>query len=386
MDQLNQEFFFEILEKFEAGKATPEEVRFLDAYYQSFGLKENLSSKLNDEQKQLLKNEIYNELIKETVEFNQPRIVRISGRQLLSRIAVAASVIFLICAIFFYYNYKPAANKRQFVLNDIRPGDNKAILTLANGEQIVLTDAGNGKIAKENNTIINKTADGELIYINKGTKSLAYNTVSTPRGGQYTLTLSDGTKVFLNAASSLKYPVAFTDKERRVELTGEAYFEVARNAAKPFKVTSGDQVVEVLGTHFNINGYSDEPIIKTTLIEGSVRIYAGKQALMLAAGQQSLTISDGRGNLKILLNKDADIASDIAWRNGLFQFNNASIREVMKDAARWYDVDVTYENDLPAVKVTGQISRKVNLSGLLELMEFAGARIKIEGRHVTILK
>lgn len=315
--------------------------------------------------------------------------VKILPSRLFIRTAAAVFVLFAIALGGYFLLKEPDATplivKKES--NDIAPGGNKAILTLSNGQQIVLTDARNGNIATEHLTAINKTEDGQLVYQNKGEQQvIAYNTISTPRGGQYSITLSDGTKVFLNAASSLKYPVTFSGSQRQVALTGEAYFEVAHNQAKPFKVSSGNQIVEVLGTHFNINSYSDTPIIKTTLIKGSVKVSAGKQTLLLKPGQQSQTIADAAEDFKLILNKNADVSSEIAWKNGLFQFNGASIREVMQSAARWYDLDVIYEGELPAIEITGQISRKVNLSGLLELMKFAGADIKTEGRKVTISK
>lgn len=315
--------------------------------------------------------------------------VKILPSRLFIRTAAAVFVLFAIALGGYFLLKEPDATplivKKES--NDIAPGGNKAILTLSNGQQIVLTDARNGNIATEHLTAINKTEDGQLVYQNKGEQQvIAYNTISTPRGGQYSITLSDGTKVFLNAASSLKYPVTFSGSQRQVALTGEAYFEVAHNQAKPFKVSSGNQIVEVLGTHFNINSYSDTPIIKTTLIKGSVKVSAGKQTLLLKPGQQSQTIAGAAEDFKLILNKNADVSSEIAWKNGLFQFNGASIREVMQSAARWYDLDVIYEGELPAIEITGQISRKVNLSGLLELMKFAGADIKTEGRKVTISK
>jgi transmembrane sensor len=368
-----------LLDKYQAGACTPEERALVEYWFHNLGTDED--HRLSDDELEITHNDMWNQV--------QPPVKMTSAKFYIR--AVAA--IFVLCVLAFsgYFALKqPAINPpviTKKVSHDIAPGGNKAILTLANGEQIVLTDAKNGNIATENSTLISKTADGQVVYKNKGDNAaLAYNTVSTPRGGQYSLTLSDGTKVFLNAESSLKYPVTFTGDDRRVELTGEAYFEVAHNAAKPFKVSSGNQVVEVLGTHFNINSYTDESVIKTTLIEGSVKVSAGKQALLLKPGQQSQTIAGTAGEINIILRKNADIASEIAWKNGLFQFNNASITEVMQDAARWYDVDVVYEDHLIDVKITGQISRKVNLSGLLELMKFAGAKIKTEDRKVTISK
>lgn len=367
-----------LLDKYQSGNCSPEEKALVEYWFHH--LNADKDHNLSDAELETAHEDMWH-LVKPPAKITPMRLIY-------RRMAVAAFILFVLSVSGYFLLKKPGLTYRVAKIenHDVAPGGNKAVLTLANGEQIVLTDAGKGNIATENNTAINKTAEGKLVYINNGTKSLVYNTISTPRGGQYSLTLSDGTRVFLNAASSLKYPVAFTGKERMVELTGEAYFEVAGDAAKPFKVTTGNQVVEVLGTHFNINSYSDEAMIRTTLVEGSVRVSVGKQTLLLKPGEQSQAIPGAGGELKILLKTDADISGDIAWRNDLFQFKNASIREVMKDAARWYDVDVIYEGDLPASKINGQMSRKVNLSGLLELMEFAGAKVKIEGRRVTISK
>lgn len=368
-----------LLEKYRLGACSPEEKALVEYWFHHLHTDE--THHFSDAELEQVHEDMWHQI--------RPPARIMPVRTVYKRVAVAVFALFMLSVSGYFLLKKPEVTQpmAKNVGHDISPGGNKAILTLANGGQIVLTDAKKGNIATEDQMLINKTADGQVIYINKGANtSSGYNTVSTPRGGQYSLTLSDGTKISLNAASSIKYPVAFTGADRSVELTGEAFFEVADNAAKPFKVISEGQIVEVLGTHFNINSYLDGQGIKTTLVTGSIRVSADTHTLLLSPGQQAQTALDAAGARKLLLNKNTDIQAAIAWKNDLFQFKNASIPEVMKDAVRWYDVEVIYEDDLPDIRVTGQISRKVNLSGLLELMKFAGAGVKLEGRTITISK
>jgi len=268
--------------------------------------------------------------------------------------------------------------------NDLAPGGNKAILTLSTGKQIVLTGARNGKLAQQGDADITKTADGQIVY-GKGDESAAaevsYNTTSTPRGGQFQVVLADGTKVWLNAASSITYPTVFTGTDREVEITGEVYFEVAHNAAKPFRVKSNGQIVEVLGTHFNINAYKDEPVITTTLFEGSVKINKGTASALLKPGQQSL-VTENNHAIKITDNVDLDQA--LAWKNGKFYFTNTDIEEVMRQVARWYDVDIEYEGKVPNIRLSGSCYRNLTASKALAILEYTGINFKIEGRKIIV--
>lgn len=306
------------------------------------------------------------------------------------RFAAAALVLFFLTFGTYFLLHKKSHQQQiaKEELHDIKPGSNKAILTLANGQQIVLNDAKKGVIANEDNISIHKTTDGKLSYTNNDEtdkyKEPLYNMITTPRGGQYALILSDGTKVMLNAASSLKYPASFSGNERKVELTGEAYFEVAHNASKPFKVVTQGQTVEVLGTHFDINSYADDASVNTTLLEGSVKVTSQAQQAMLKPGQQSrVNLNSSGQNIKVI--DGVDLEEAVAWKNGLFEFKNASIQQVMFNAARWYDLNVIYENQAPDMKISGKISRNVNLSGLISLLKFGGLRFKIEGKNVTII-
>ncbi|SDD82785.1 FecR family protein [Mucilaginibacter pineti] len=288
------------------------------------------------------------------------------------------------------------ANRQQQQLNknnvarvshthDVLPGGNKAVLTLANGKTITLNSAQNGVLAQQGGASVYKTRNGQLVYgggqNDAQEQATAMNKVSTPRGGQYQLVLSDGSKVWLNAASSLSFPAVFMGKTRDVEITGEAYFEVAKNPNKPFRVKTNNTTVEVLGTHFNINAYTDEESIKTTLLEGSVKISNSKYASVLKPGQQaSLTQT---GQIKVIDDPEAEYA--IAWKNGVFEFKDAGIETIMRQAARWYDVDVSYQGTIPTREFNGSISRNVKASELMGMLKYAGVNFKIEDKHITVI-
>ncbi|HQW45168.1 MAG TPA: FecR domain-containing protein, partial [Chitinophagaceae bacterium] len=267
--------------------------------------------------------------------------------------------------------------------NDVAPGGNKAILTLADGSTIILDNAANGSLTEQGNTKVIKLDDGQLAYntLNEKPTEIVYNTISTPRGGQYQLTLADGTKVWLNAASTLRFPATFSGNERKVELTGEGYFEVAKNAAMPFKVSVNNMTVEVLGTHFNINSYSDEASIKTTLLEGAVKVTNGDAVQMLSPSNQAQLTADG----EIRLNRNVDIEDVVAWKNGIFNFSGTAIENIMRQISRWYDLDVSYEGAISKETFSGVVSRNSNLSQVLKIMEQAGVKFKIEGKKIIVM-
>lgn len=263
----------------------------------------------------------------------------------------------------------------------ITPGKNGAILTLADGKQVVLDSLGNGVIADQNGS---KAAlkNGQLTYHPTGNASggIVYNIMSTPKGRQFNMVLPDGTGVWLNAASSIRYPTVFTGRERNVTITGEAYFEVAANAGMPFRVNVNNLAeIEVLGTHFNINAYDNEKTLNTTLLEGSVKIRAKGRNVLLKPGQQAQVAAD----IKVI--DDADINKTIAWKNGLFNFNDATLEEVMKQLERWYDIDVVYEKGIPDIHFGGGMSKNIPLSDLLMILEKSKVHFHIEGRKLTVL-
>lgn len=262
--------------------------------------------------------------------------------------------------------------------NDVPPGGNHASLTLANGDVIVLDTAADGKLAQQGGTRISKRQNGEVAYEDEGPNAAyAWNTLATPRGGQYRLTLSDGTAVWLNAASVLKFPTAFLDKERVVELTGEAYFEVAKNAAKPFVVkAAGGTDVRVTGTHFNVSAYEEEPRQVVTLLEGAVTV----NQRPLQPGQQAFS-RNGRIGIAA-----ADVDQAVAWKNGFFSFNDADIQTVMKELERWYDVKVKYEANLSDLRFGGGMQRSLPLTSVLKILERYQVKFKVEGRVITVMQ
>ncbi|MDM8173537.1 MULTISPECIES: FecR family protein [Olivibacter] len=269
--------------------------------------------------------------------------------------------------------------------SDILPGGNKATLRMADGTTIILNDSPNGLLANEKGISIKKIADGELIIDagtikNDETPTQRWNTVATPRGGQYQIRLPDGSKVWLNAASSLRFPSQFHGNERKVELSGEAYFEIAKHSNKAFKVISRHLEVHVLGTDFNLLDYDNETVVKTTLVNGAVKIKRGTQAKLLKPGQQALL----HRNETITITDHADIESEIAWKNGVFIFKDASIQHVMEQVARWYDIEVEYTGVRSKKLLNGSVSRNVNLSELMNMLAYTGVNYEIRGRKVLI--
>jgi transmembrane sensor len=264
---------------------------------------------------------------------------------------------------------------------DIAPGGNRAILTLGNGSKIILDSTQNGFIAQQGNTKIIKTDSGRLTYNPSSDASapFSYNTMTTPRGGQYQLVLSDGTKVWLNAASSITYPISFVGSQRKVSITGEAYFEVVHNAAKPFLVSVNNMDVEVTGTHFNINAYADETSMNTTLLEGSVRVSWNNQKKILKPGQQSQAASNG---VSIIENADLDYV--MAWKNGEMELANGDVKKLFREISRWYDVDVEYHDGIPEGQFAASIKRNLPLSNLLRVLDTYGVQTQLENNKIVV--
>ena len=306
--------------------------------------------------------------------------------------AGVAAAALIAAGIYLFYtpgHRRPAA-QQQLAVYDIAPGTNKATLTLANGTKIILDDSGSGQLAHEAGVEVSKTANGEIIYTITGDASAAkgqiqYNTLSTVKKEQYQIVLADGSHVWLNASSSLRYPTNFTGGERRVELTGEAYFEIAHNSRVPFIVKTASQEVEVLGTHFNINAYEDEPVTKTTLLEGSVRIrslLAPDVTKTLEPEQQAVH------NVNGLTIRHVDTEESVAWKNGYFLFDDEPLSSVMRKLSRWYDVEFVCTDSNQVKQVfAGSITRYTNVSKVLALLEKAGnIHFTINNRQIFIDK
>jgi ferric-dicitrate binding protein FerR (iron transport regulator) len=336
------------------------------------------------------------------------RIVPVNKRYSWPRWAAAASVLILISAAT-YFILIPNSSKKEIVkvtpanshiTSDVAPGSNKAVLTLADGSTIILDNTANGTLTQQGSTKVLKLDNGQLTYnsLNDPSTSLRttevfYNTIATPRGGQYQLVLSDGSKVWLNSASSLRFPASFVGKERKVELTGEGYFEVAALSRKggqkiPFIVNvSGKEEVEVLGTHFNINSYADEEAINTTLIEGMVKV---RNSQLASANQnQTVTLIPGQqttlyGNGALTEAKNVNTDEIIAWKGGMFHFERADLKTILRQFARWYDVEVFYEGPVKNRKFFGIVNRNSTLKTVLEMLQDNDIVFHIEGKKLTV--
>lgn len=312
--------------------------------------------------------------------------------------AAASAAFIAVCSgiwIYTSYNRKtaPAIQPVQATVTepDAAPGRDMAVLILADGSTVLLDSTGAGQVASEGNARIMKQQDGQVLYeaAGKSTGEIVYNTMQTPRGGQYRLVLSDGTGVWLNASSSIRYPTAFDDGERKVTVTGEVYFEVAarpdparKGAMLPFIVEKDDIQVQVLGTHFNVNAYEDEAGLKVTLLEGSVRVSAPSkgQEVKLIPGQQAIwspaqTLS---------MTNNVDTEEVMAWKNGLFDFNSADIETIMRQIGRWYDLDVSYEGVIPKRAFSGKITRHTNLSNVLRILEQSNIHFRMEEKNIIV--
>ncbi len=324
--------------------------------------------------------------------------------------AAAILLVLLGGAYFFFYNTasrQQGLSREQRIRNDVAPGKNAAVLTLAGGRQIVLDSTASGTISRQGNSeIVNR--NGLLAYnsLQERSVSAVYNTLTTHQGNQYQLVLPDGSKVWLNAASSISYPTVFTGKDRKVVITGEAYFEVVKDAGKPFKVeivsrSSDDQgtgerddrrsgekdnqgsgekknEIEVLGTSFNVNAYAEETYIKTTLLEGSIRI----RTALLKPGEQAAMSRKG----EISISQDADMERVVAWKNNLFIFSRDDIRSIMRQLSRWYNVEIVYQGDVTGKHFSGIISRNNSLSQVLAMLESTEkVKFLVEGSKVTVI-
>jgi transmembrane sensor len=274
---------------------------------------------------------------------------------------------------YFLYNNNPSKENIPVAVNDIAPGYDKAILTLGDGSTILLDSAATGKLITQGNAQIIKDAHGVIGYdvIQADTKDVVYNTMSTPRGGQYQLRLPDGTKAWLNAASSITYPTVFTGENRTVSITGEIYFEIATNKSMPFLVKVNPATnIEVLGTHFNVNAYTDESAVVTTLIEGSIKT----NNKILQPGEASI-------NGKII---KADVEQAVAWKNGAFNFENCPLSQALRQISRWYDVEIVYEGKVPDKVFGGEIGRDLNLSQVLDVLKSLHVKFTIHGKKLIV--
>lgn len=311
----------------------------------------------------------------------------------------AAAVVLLAVGLYTWKLFTATATEADMKtagtkMKDIPPGGSRATLTLADGTTILLDSAANGNIANQGEIKILKLDAGMLAYAGKEGAATGYNTISTPRGGQYQVKLSDGSTVWINAESSISFPPVFDGAERKVEVTGEVYLEVAKNVKKPFKVITNKVEVDVLGTGFNINAYKDETDLKVSLVEGSVRVKELPDAqklskttgapVLLKPGQQAL-VTTAAGTRTGIVVQEADMEQVMAWKNGLFNFNKADLPAIMRQLSRWYDIDVRYEGTVSERKFQGEFQKELNLSDVLGALEEMQVKYRLEGRVLTII-
>jgi transmembrane sensor len=311
--------------------------------------------------------------------------------------AAAAVLFVLLTAVSFWLMNEPKKPANTEVVktlpkNDVAPGKAGAVLTLADGSKVMLDSAGNGVIALQGNTSVT-LKDGQVSYDeNNKSAAVVYNTMSTPKGRQYQLVLADGSRVWLNAGSSITFPTAFTGDERRVSITGEAYFEISHVEHKgkriPFYVElpghalSAERTVEVLGTHFNVNAYEEEATINTTLLEGSVRVKSGGRQQLITSGEQAQL---NKAANEIQVDKSVDLEQVVAWKEGYFNFDNTDIKVVLRQLERWYDIDVVFEGAAPAHLIYGKMQRELYLSQVLNILKKLNVNYRLEGRKLVIL-
>lgn len=380
---MTPEEYILLYEKYQQGLCSPEEERRLMEYQDNFQLQEDEAPTLSAADKEL-RGRIYGRIVQTTG--GKKKVFRLTWRW-------AAAAIFILMAglsglLLKKQPDKPIKITKNHVINGtpIKPGSNMATLTLADGTTIALEDAADGIVAQTGGTAVKKLGKGLIAYSGKGNNAPAdehsINTINIPRGGQYMVTLSDGTKVWLNSESSLTYPVAFGGAQRKVILKGEAYFEVNKNEQKPFIAQTDHAEVYVLGTHFNINAYEDEKNEKVTLLEGSVRLSAGTDKALLRPGEQGIVELSRAGIEK----KKVNINQIMAWKAGYFVFRNNTIQDIMRQIGRWYDVEVVYQGDIPKGTFGGTYSRNKDIHELLKGLELTGlVHFKIEGRKIIVM-
>jgi transmembrane sensor len=367
----------EILLKYEAGQCTEEEKAVVETFY--LQLPETGENMLSDQELMAAVDRISARL---PIQSTPVRAIRLWPR------IAAAAMLLLSIGIGSYFLIKEKFQDDQIAENHklIIPGRNQATLTLANGQKIILTRGLSGQLAQQGATAISLNKQKVVSYstpITENDKPMIYNTLSTSVGQQspYPLELSDGTRVWLNALSSITFPVAFNSKSRLVKITGEAYFEVAHDEGRPFSVSVNDQIIEDIGTHFDVNAYNDEPFIQTVLLEGKIKVSQGNQTIYLAPGRE---VINQNGELKI---QDADTEESVAWKNGYFSFNNTDIRTIMRVISRWYNIEVSYSINVTTDGFNGKISRFKDISKVLNMLSATGlVHFKVEGRRIIVLK
>ncbi len=356
----------EILTKYQNATCSDEELKLLDEWYHKLKISnQTISNQTINDNDVVIFTESMLKQFREKV--GQGVKIIPFYRQPIFRMVAAASVLFVIFFGTYFYVTKPSSKtlvNQPIVKKDVMaPSSSKATITLANGQIVALDGISSGTLVASQGAVnVMKTEDGQIVY--KGTsKEIAYNTLYNPRGSKViSLRLNDGSIVWLNSQSSIRYPVAFVGDERQVEITGEAYFEVAKNLTKKFIVASNGLNIEVLGTHFNVNSYNDNKNIKVTLLEGSVKIIKGAGTFILKPGQQAQVANE----IQVL--NGANIESVMAWKNGFFSFSGTSVEELMNILGRWYNVEIVFNKSIPNRQFGGQIATSANLSQVVKVL------------------
>jgi len=378
-----KQLFLQILTRYRLGKASADEIAFLEKYYNLFEGNEDVA--LSDDEYASIKDQIKVRVDQQISMLSKNNQTKRFWPYWAKYSVAAAMVLLFSTSVLIFRNYQVHGSYTLLAPDDLEPGGSRAILTLANGKQIVLDTAGKGEIADEAGITVTKTKEGQLVYTVADNSNedglISNNTISTPKGGNYQVILPDGSNVTLNAASSLTFPTSFKGTERSVILDGEAYFEVTKNALMPFRVKAGQQVVEVLGTHFDISAYQDEPIMKTTLLEGSVKVKYSNASETIKPGQQTVIQLTGDKTIQV---RNANLEKEIAWKNGIFSFENDDLKSIMRQISRWYDASVIYEGDFPDDKFIGGISRNSKLSEVSKILELNNINLKISGKTIRV--
>jgi transmembrane sensor len=373
----------ELLQKYRAGNSTDSENELVERWYQQ--LVETGEWKWAKGEKEMMQKLIEARLMRKMKAEPEKRIFYLRRR---NQRWAAATVIFLLAGFsYFFLIHRPSKSTEvaEVLNNDVKaPQSNKAVITLANGKKVFLDSVGNGALAIQGNVKLVKFANGKIAYEHHSgeiSTKMEYNTLSNPRGSKViNMVLSDGSKVWLDVGSSITYPVAFSENERKVFITGEAYFEVAHDASKPFFVNSGSMNIRVLGTHFNVNAFEDDgPDIKVTLLEGKVKVNNKNAKGLLKPGEQAVVSN------KIKILDDVDLDEVMGWKNGYFEFNNSSLQNVLNQVSRWYNVAVVYQGNNKPRQFMGEIQRDLNLSEILKILEKNSVNFQIEGKKIIVL-
>lgn len=378
-----------LLQKYLDGQCSPEEIATLYSWLLSSDTHKPLLAVMQQDFERIMKEqpqvpeELSNRIETRLLQsISQEKVVKLRTSHRWKWVAAASVAALLTTTVaLFYPSHKPAvpvlaANKPA----DVKPGTNKAILTLADGSVVTLDSAGNQVIQQGNTKVQQK--NGRLQYAVAGGKAaIGYNMLKVPRGGQFTIVLPDGTQVWLNSASSLRYPTAFAGNNRTVEMQGQGYFEVKQNAKQPFIVKVNTTEVQVLGTGFDIMAYDDEEELRTTLVSGAVKVKQGRVEKYLKPGQQA-AIDNSTGVMSV---RNADVQGVTAWKTGFFEFDNANINIILRQLARWYDIEVDTKTSDSRL-FGGRINRNLPLSEMLSLLGNSGAKFKLEGRRLTVIR